>query len=112
MLDATLHAFFMDFGAQLKGIVAVGASVDYTRLEEPEFHDQLRTSVDGVWAAGDCAAAPDARFEDFVATVAVTQGPGLIGALLVGVAWAKAAAWAEGRAMSGEQAGEYALGER
>ncbi|HYJ80621.1 MAG TPA: hypothetical protein VEW03_13495, partial [Longimicrobiaceae bacterium] len=27
----------------------------------------------------------------------VTAGPGLIGALLVGVAWAKAAAWAAGR---------------
>ena len=32
---------------------------------------------------------------------AVTAGPGLIGALLVGVAWAKAAAWAEGKPMVG-----------
>jgi N6-L-threonylcarbamoyladenine synthase len=31
----------------------------------------------------------------------VTAGPGLIGALLVGVAWAKAAAWAEGRPVVG-----------
>ena len=32
---------------------------------------------------------------------AVTAGPGLIGALLVGVAWAKAAAWAAGRPVIG-----------
>lgn len=32
---------------------------------------------------------------------AVTAGPGLIGALLVGVAWAKAAAWAEGKPVIG-----------
>ncbi|HEX8243965.1 MAG TPA: tRNA (adenosine(37)-N6)-threonylcarbamoyltransferase complex transferase subunit TsaD [Longimicrobium sp.] len=32
---------------------------------------------------------------------AVTAGPGLIGALLVGVAWAKAAAWAEGKPVVG-----------
>jgi len=32
---------------------------------------------------------------------AVTTGPGLIGALLVGVAWAKAAAWAEGKPVVG-----------
>jgi N6-L-threonylcarbamoyladenine synthase len=32
---------------------------------------------------------------------AVTAGPGLIGALLVGVAWAKAAAWAAGRPLLG-----------
>jgi N6-L-threonylcarbamoyladenine synthase len=32
---------------------------------------------------------------------AVTAGPGLIGALLVGVAWAKAAAWAEGKPIVG-----------
>ncbi len=31
----------------------------------------------------------------------VTAGPGLIGALLVGVAWAKAAAWAEGKPIVG-----------
>jgi N6-L-threonylcarbamoyladenine synthase len=31
----------------------------------------------------------------------VTAGPGLIGALLVGVAWAKAAAWAEGKPVVG-----------
>ncbi len=31
----------------------------------------------------------------------VTAGPGLIGALLVGVAWAKAAAWAAGRPLVG-----------
>ena len=32
---------------------------------------------------------------------AVTAGPGLIGALLVGVSWAKAAAWAEGKPVIG-----------
>jgi N6-L-threonylcarbamoyladenine synthase len=32
---------------------------------------------------------------------AVTAGPGLIGALLVGVAWAKAAAWARGKPVIG-----------
>jgi len=32
---------------------------------------------------------------------AVTSGPGLIGALLVGVAWAKAAAWAGGKPLVG-----------
>jgi tRNA N6-adenosine threonylcarbamoyltransferase len=36
-----------------------------------------------------------------VDALAVTAGPGLIGALLVGVAWAKAAAWAEGKPVIG-----------
>jgi N6-L-threonylcarbamoyladenine synthase len=38
---------------------------------------------------------------DQVDVFAVTAGPGLIGALLVGVAWAKAAAWAEGKPVVG-----------
>jgi N6-L-threonylcarbamoyladenine synthase len=38
---------------------------------------------------------------DDVAVVGVTAGPGLIGALLVGVAWAKAAAWAAGKPVVG-----------
>ncbi|HEX7242333.1 MAG TPA: tRNA (adenosine(37)-N6)-threonylcarbamoyltransferase complex transferase subunit TsaD [Longimicrobiaceae bacterium] len=36
-----------------------------------------------------------------VDVVGVTSGPGLIGALLVGVAWAKAAAWAAGKPVVG-----------
>jgi N6-L-threonylcarbamoyladenine synthase len=40
------------------------------------------------------------RLEE-VDAFAVTAGPGLIGALLVGVAWAKAAAWAEGKPLVG-----------
>jgi N6-L-threonylcarbamoyladenine synthase len=36
-----------------------------------------------------------------VDVVAVTAGPGLIGALLVGVAWGKAAAWAAGKPVVG-----------
>jgi N6-L-threonylcarbamoyladenine synthase len=38
---------------------------------------------------------------DDVDLVAVTAGPGLIGALLVGVAWGKAAAWAAGKPVIG-----------
>ncbi|MFL5385360.1 MAG: tRNA (adenosine(37)-N6)-threonylcarbamoyltransferase complex transferase subunit TsaD [Longimicrobiaceae bacterium] len=38
---------------------------------------------------------------DEVDAFAVTAGPGLIGALLVGVAWAKAAAWAGGKPLVG-----------
>ncbi|MBV9772699.1 MAG: tRNA (adenosine(37)-N6)-threonylcarbamoyltransferase complex transferase subunit TsaD, partial [Gemmatimonadetes bacterium] len=38
---------------------------------------------------------------DQVDVVGVTAGPGLIGALLVGVAWAKAAAWAVGKPVVG-----------
>ena len=38
---------------------------------------------------------------DDVDVFAVTAGPGLIGALLVGVAWAKTAAWARGRPVVG-----------
>jgi len=36
-----------------------------------------------------------------VDVVGVTAGPGLVGALLVGVAWAKAAAWAAGKPLVG-----------
>ncbi len=38
---------------------------------------------------------------DGIDVVGVTAGPGLIGALLVGVAWAKAAAWALGKPLVG-----------
>lgn len=38
---------------------------------------------------------------DEVDVVGVTAGPGLIGALLVGVSWAKAAAWAAGKPVVG-----------
>ncbi|HEX2203463.1 MAG TPA: tRNA (adenosine(37)-N6)-threonylcarbamoyltransferase complex transferase subunit TsaD [Longimicrobium sp.] len=38
---------------------------------------------------------------DEIDVFGVTAGPGLIGALLVGVAWAKAAAWAEGKPVVG-----------
>jgi len=50
--------------------------------------------VDGaLWEAG-------VRLED-VDVVGVTAGPGLIGALLVGVSWGKAAAWAAGKPVVG-----------
>jgi N6-L-threonylcarbamoyladenine synthase len=38
---------------------------------------------------------------DRIRLIGVTAGPGLIGALLVGVAWAKAAAWATGASLVG-----------
>jgi N6-L-threonylcarbamoyladenine synthase len=40
---------------------------------------------------------------DELSAVAVTYGPGLVGALLVGVAWAKALAWAKGLPLIGVQ---------
>jgi N6-L-threonylcarbamoyladenine synthase len=40
---------------------------------------------------------------DDLSAVAVTYGPGLVGALLVGVAWAKALAWAKGLPLIGVQ---------
>ncbi|HEX5727066.1 MAG TPA: tRNA (adenosine(37)-N6)-threonylcarbamoyltransferase complex transferase subunit TsaD [Longimicrobiaceae bacterium] len=57
----------------------------------------LRTVDDVV--AGALAEAGVALAE--VDLVGVTAGPGLIGALLVGVAWAKAAAWAAGKPLVG-----------
>jgi N6-L-threonylcarbamoyladenine synthase len=57
----------------------------------------LRT-VDDVVAAA--LAEAGVRLRD-VDVVGVTSGPGLIGALLVGVAWGKAAAWAAGKPVVG-----------
>jgi N6-L-threonylcarbamoyladenine synthase len=59
--------------------------------------EHLRT-LDAVVAR----ALEDAEIElGAIDLFAVTAGPGLIGALLVGVAWAKAAAWALGRPVVG-----------
>ena len=70
--QAELHARF-------GGVVPEIASRRHLELVVPVLREAL--------------AEADTRFEDFDA-VAVTQGPGLVGALLVGLSAAKAVAWA------------------
>jgi N6-L-threonylcarbamoyladenine synthase len=70
--QAELHARF-------GGVVPEVASRRHLELVMPVLREAL--------------AEADTRFEDFDA-VAVTQGPGLVGALLVGLSAAKAVAWA------------------
>jgi tRNA N6-adenosine threonylcarbamoyltransferase len=70
--QAELHARF-------GGVVPEVASRRHLELVVPVLREAL--------------AEADTRFEDFDA-VAVTQGPGLVGALLVGLSAAKAVAWA------------------
>ena len=65
--------------ARYGGVVPEVASRRHLELVNPVLQEALRTA--------------DARFDD-VDAVAVTTHPGLIGALLVGVAAAKAVAWA------------------
>jgi N6-L-threonylcarbamoyladenine synthase len=73
--QAELHARF-------GGVVPEVASRRHLELVVPVLREAL--------------AEADTRFEDFDA-VAVTQGPGLVGALLVGLSAAKAVAWANRR---------------
>jgi N6-L-threonylcarbamoyladenine synthase len=67
--------------ARYGGVVPEVASRRHLELVSPVVQDAL--------------AEADAGLDD-VASVAVTQGPGLIGALLVGLSAAKALAWARG----------------
>ena len=70
-----------DLHARYGGVVPEVASRRHLELVSPVVREAL----------GDAGATLDD-----VATVAVTQGPGLVGALLVGVSAAKALAWARG----------------
>jgi N6-L-threonylcarbamoyladenine synthase len=70
-----------DLHAQFGGVVPEIASRRHLELVLPALREAL--------------AEADAAFDD-IAQVAVTQGPGLIGALLVGLSAAKALAWARG----------------
>jgi N6-L-threonylcarbamoyladenine synthase len=71
-----------DLHARFGGVVPEVASRRHLELVLPVLRDAL--------------AEADATLDE-VDAVAVTSGPGLIGALLVGLAAAKAIAWAEGR---------------
>jgi N6-L-threonylcarbamoyladenine synthase len=70
-----------DLHARYGGVVPEVASRRHLELVTPVVRDAL--------------AEADATLDD-VDTIAVTQGPGLVGALLVGVSAAKALAWARG----------------
>jgi N6-L-threonylcarbamoyladenine synthase len=70
-----------DLHARFGGVVPEVASRRHLELVMPVVREAL--------------AEADAKLDD-VETVAVTQGPGLIGALLVGISAAKALAWARG----------------
>ena len=70
-----------DLHARYGGVVPEIASRRHLELVSPVVQDALREA--------------DMTLDD-VETVAVTQGPGLIGALLVGLSAAKALAWARG----------------
>ena len=70
-----------DLHARFGGVVPEIASRRHLELVSP--------------VVGDALAEAGATLDD-VASVAVTQGPGLVGALLVGLSAAKAIAWARG----------------
>jgi N6-L-threonylcarbamoyladenine synthase len=70
-----------DLHARFGGVVPEVASRRHLELVSPVVQDALERA--------------DATLDD-VETVAVTQGPGLVGALLVGLSAAKALAWARG----------------
>jgi len=62
-----------------------------------------RRHVENVNAVVDEALQTAGVTLDDISAVAVTYGPGLVGALLVGVAWAKALAWGRGLPLIGVQ---------
>src|SRR5882672_8065203 len=78
-IAANVVASQAELHARFGGVVPEVASRRHLELVSPVIQDALRRAGGGL--------------ED-VDTVAVTTGPGLIGALLVGVAAAKALAWA------------------
>jgi N6-L-threonylcarbamoyladenine synthase len=78
-IRANVVASQVDLHARYGGVVPEIASRRHLELVTPVIQDALREG--------------DATLDD-VDTVAVTAGPGLIGALLVGVSAAKALAWA------------------
>jgi N6-L-threonylcarbamoyladenine synthase len=78
-IRASVVASQADLHARYGGVVPEVASRRHLELVTPVIQDALRGA--------------DATLDD-VDTVAVTAGPGLIGALLVGVSAAKALAWA------------------
>src|SRR5260221_585202 len=78
-IRANVVASQADLHARYGGVVPEVASRRHLELVSPVIREAL--------------AQADATFDD-VDRVAVTQGPGLIGALLVGLAAAKALAWA------------------
>ncbi len=80
-IRANVVASQAELHARFGGVVPEIASRRHLELVLPVLRETL--------------AEADARLED-VDAVAVTQGPGLIGALLVGLAAAKAVAWANG----------------
>ena len=53
-----------------------------------------RQHVRDICGVVDCALADAAATWDDISAIAVTQGPGLVGSLLVGVSFAKSVAWA------------------
>src|SRR4051795_7059970 len=80
-IRANVVASQADLHAQYGGVVPEVASRRHLELVAPVIREALREA--------------GATLDD-VDRVAVTQGPGLIGALLVGLAAAKAIAWARG----------------
>ena len=50
------------------------------------------SATSAAWSSARCSTAGRARYD----AIAVTQGPGLVGSLLVGLAFAKSLAWARG----------------
>jgi N6-L-threonylcarbamoyladenine synthase len=80
-IHANIVSSQADLHARYGGVVPEVASRRHLELVTPVVHEAL----------GEAGATLDD-----VDTIAVTQGPGLVGALLVGVSAAKALAWARG----------------
>lgn len=80
----------IDFHARFGGVVPEIASRKHTEAIVGVYEETMERAGRKLGLAG-------ALDSDEVAAVAVTQGPGLVGALVVGVAFAKGLAWASRR---------------
>jgi N6-L-threonylcarbamoyladenine synthase len=106
LLILALETSCDDSAAALLGDDGVAAEAVATQTEHgsyggvvPEIASRLHMStLPGL--VGDVLASAGAEIGD-VDAFAATAGPGLIGSLLVGLSWAKAAAWARGRPFLG-----------
>ncbi len=87
VLRANVVATQIDFHARFGGVVPEIASRKHTEAVVGVYEEAMARAGESLGLAGPLRP-------DELAAVAVTQGPGLVGALVVGVAFAKGVAWA------------------
>lgn len=88
-LRANVVATQIDFHARFGGVVPEIASRKHVEAVVGVFEEAMAQAGQSLGLAGPLEAAD-------LACVGVTQGPGLVGALVVGVAFAKGLAWSRG----------------